>query len=103
MCVVHTQGRGQQLHRPANIERGGGRDRGSMVQWQKEGGGEGTLAPNRLVSVTVQVAISRRVSRFKLHILQLIRDRQDEILKGAGGVTDLHRWRGDGAWMRRKN
>ena len=45
----------------------------------------------QIILVTTQVAISRRVSRFKLQL----RDRQKQ--GGAGGrVTDPQRWNGDG-------
>ena len=47
----------------------------------------------QLVSVTTQVVISRRVSRFKLQL----RNRQEARRSRGGGVTDPHRWRGDGA------
>ena len=53
----------------------------------------------QIISVSTQVAISRRVSRFKLQL----RDREEaRRSKGVGGMTDPHRWRGDGAWMRLK-
>ena len=48
----------------------------------------------QLVSVTTQVAISRRVSRFKLQL----RDRHEaRRSRGVREITDLHRWLGDGA------
>lgn len=71
----------------------------------------------QIVSVTVEVAISRRASRFKFQL----QDHQEEAKRdrggwGArtrfslpyshciivlfGGVADLHPWRGDGAWIR---
>ena len=70
----------------------GGRDGGSM--------GRKGLVKERLlqiVSVTPQVAISRRVSRFRLQL----RSRQ-ESRRSTGGeeMIDPHRWRGDGASMR---
>ena len=46
------------------------------------------------VSVTTQVAIPRRVSRFKLQL----RDGQEA--RGSRGGEDPHQWRGDGAWRR---
>ena len=49
----------------------------------------------QIVSATTQVAISRRVSRFKLQL----RDRQ-EARRSRRETADPHRWRGDGAWMR---
>ena len=56
----------------------GARDGGRVHS--KDGGGERTPAP--IVSVTTQVAISRRVSRFKLQL----RDRQE--VKSSGGRDD---------------
>lgn len=54
----------------------------------------------KIISVTTQVSISRRVSLLKLHQLN---DRQ-EARRGrrGGGGTDPHRWRWDEAWMRSK-
>ena len=72
----------------------GGRDGRSM---SKKGVVKEHLLPK--IKVTTQVAISRRVSRFKLQL----RDREEaRRSKGVGGMTDPHRWRGDGAWMRLK-
>ena len=50
----------------------------------------------QIFSVTTQVAISRRVSRFTLQL----RDCQ-EARRSSGGGDDMptHRWRGDGAWI----
>ena len=47
----------------------------------------------QIISVTTQIAISRRVARFKLQL----RDHQ-EIWSRGGGDADPHRWLGDGAW-----
>ena len=49
----------------------------------------------KIVSVTTQVPISSRVSRFKLQH----RDTKKVEGKGGAGTTDPHRWRVDGAWM----
>ena len=76
----------------------GGRDRRSMAR-------KGVLKERllQIVSVTTQVAISRRVSRFNLQL----RDGQDA-RRGQGGGDDTpmihaHPWRGVGVWTRRRN
>ena len=56
--------------------------------------------PLEIVSVITQVDISRRVSRFKL---QLRGQQESRVSRRGVEVTDPHRWRGDGAWMRREN
>ena len=73
----------------------GGRDRRSMAR-------KGVLKERllQIVSVTTQVAISRRVSRFNLQL----RDGQDA-RRGQGGGDDTpmihaHPWRGVGVWTR---
>ena len=71
----------------------GGKDGGSMAR-------KGVVKEHlpQIISMTTQVAISRRVSRYKLQL----RDRQEARRSRGGGLTDPHRWRGDGAWMRLK-
>ena len=70
----------------------GGRDGGSMAT--KEAVKERL---QQIVSVGTQVAISRRVSRFKLQL----RDHQ-EARRSRGGMADPHLCRRDGAWMRHR-
>ena len=71
----------------------GGRDGGSMSR-------RGVLKERllQIVSVSTQVAISTRVSHFKLQL----RDRQDEGVRGEG-MIDPHQWRGDRVWTRSRN
>ena len=52
--------------------------------------------PLEIVSVTIQVAISRRCRALSS---RLGTTRKQEI-SGGEGMTDPHRWRGDGAWIR---
>ena len=69
----------------------GGRDGGSIG---RKGGVKERLL--LIVSVITQVTISRRVSKFRLHL----RGRQESRRRRGGEMTDPHRRRGDGARMR---
>ena len=72
----------------------GGRTGGSMTR-------KGVVKERllQIVPVTAQVAISRKVSRFKL----LLRDLQDARRVSGEGMIDPHPWRGDGVWTRSRN
>ena len=55
---------------------------------------------SRIVSVTTQFAISRRVCRFKLQLRDLAR-MQEKIKED--GTVDPCQWRGDGVWTWSRN